>query len=181
MKTAYLKIAMNQSAIKLLNQSLINTVAKEAANSERLRKNYNFHELSETVQRFINIMQPRTYVRPHRHTRLEDKNGFEFFLTLQGKIGVLLFDHQGNITHQEQLGEESENYGIEIAEGTFHTLVALAPNTVMFELKEGPYVPTEDKDFLPQFPTEGTKEAQTQVKTWEALFERASIALLNQL
>lgn len=161
---------MNQSAIKLLNQSLINTVAKEATNSKRLRKNYNFHDLSDTVQRFMNIMQPGTYVRPHRHTRPEDKNGFEFFLLLQGKIGVLLFDDQGNITHQEQLGEESENYGIEMAEGTFHTLVSLAPNTVMFELKEGPYVPTSDKDFLPQFPHEGSSEAQKQVKNWESLF-----------
>ena len=161
---------MNESTIKLLNQSLIDTVAKEAAHSERLRKNYNFHDLSDTVQRFMNIMQPRTYVRPHRHTRPEDKNGFEFFLLLQGKIGVLLFDEQGNITHSEQLGAESENYGIEITEGTFHTLVTLAPNTVMFELKEGPYVPTRDKDFLPQFPDEGTTEAQTQVKNWESLF-----------
>lgn len=161
---------MNESAIKLLNQSLINTIAKEATNSERLRKNYNFHELSDTVQRFINIMQPGTYVRPHRHIRSEAKNGFEFFLILQGKMGVLLFDDQGNITYKENLGDDSENYGIEIAEGTFHTLVALAPNTVMFELKEGPYVPTSDKDFLPQFPTEGTTEAQTQVKNWESLF-----------
>lgn len=161
---------MNESTIQLLNQSLINTVAKEATNSERLRKNYNFHQLSDTVQRFMNIMQPGTYVRPHRHTRPEDKNGFEFFLLLQGNMGVLLFDEQGNITHSEQLGADSENYGIEIAEGTFHTLVALAPNTVMFELKEGPYVPTSDKDFLPQFPDEGTAQAESQVKHWESLF-----------
>lgn len=156
--------------IKLLHQNLINTVAKEAQTSKRLRKNYNFHELSETVQRFLNIMQPGTYVRPHRHTRSEPQNGFEFFLALQGKIGVLLFDEDGQIIHQETLGPQETNYGIEIAEGTFHSLIALAPNTVMFELKEGPYVPASDKDFLSHFPPEGTSAAQEQVKTWEALF-----------
>ncbi len=161
---------MNDLPIKLLNQDLINTVAEAAKNSKRLRKNYNFHELPDKVQRFINIMQPGTYVRPHRHTRSEDINGFEFFLALQGKIGVLLFNEQGEVIHQEKLSPQDNNYGLEIAEGTFHTLVALAPNTVMFELKEGPYIPSSDKDFLSAFPPEGTSEAKTQVKAWESLF-----------
>lgn len=161
---------MTELPIKLLSQDLINTVAKEAENSKRLRKNYNFHDLPDQVQRFINIMQPGTYVRPHRHTRPEEMNGFEFFLALQGKIGVLLFDEKGEVIHQEKLSPQDKNYGIEIAEGTFHTLVALAPNTVMFELKEGPYIPSSDKDFLTAFPREGTKEAQKQVTAWESLF-----------
>jgi cupin fold WbuC family metalloprotein len=161
---------MNHLPIKLINQELIDTVAKEAQTNERLRKNYNFHQLSEKVQRFINIMQPGTYVRPHRHSRPEDINGFEFFLALQGRIGVLLFNEQGELTHQEQLSPQENNYGIEIAEGTFHTLVALAPNTVMFELKEGPYLDKNDKEFLPHFPEEGTVAAQEQVKAWEAQF-----------
>jgi cupin fold WbuC family metalloprotein len=161
---------MNHPAIKLLNQDLINTVAEEAASSERLRKNFNFHQLADKVQRFINIMQPGTYVRPHRHTRPESINGFEFFLALQGKIGVLLFNEQGEVIYQEQLGPQHNNHGIEIAEGTFHTLVALAPNSVMFELKEGPYLSASDKDFLSSFPSEGTPEAQAQVQAWEAQF-----------
>jgi len=156
--------------LKLLNQTLIDTVANAAANSQRLRKNHNFHELSEPVQRFINIMQPGTYVRPHRHTRPEERNGFEFFLALQGKVGILLFEESGTVIHTEQLSPQHHNYGIEIPEGTFHTLVALAPNTALFELKEGPYVPASDKDFLTTFPPEGTPEAQAQVRSWEARF-----------
>jgi len=161
---------MNDLPIKLINQQLIDTVAKQAQTSERLQKNYNFHQLSEKVQRFINIMQPGTYVRPHRHSRPEDINGFEFFLALQGKIGVLLFNDRGDLIHQEQLSPQQNNYGIEIAEGTFHTLVALAPNTVIFELKEGPYLDRNDKAFLSDFPEEGTVAAEEQVKAWEAQF-----------
>ncbi|NBD33472.1 MAG: cupin fold metalloprotein, WbuC family [Cyanobacteria bacterium] len=163
--------------IKLLNQTLLDTVANAAANSQRLRKNHNFHQLSEQVQRFINIMQPGTYVRPHRHTRPDDRNGFEFFLVLQGKVGVLLFDEAGTVIHTEQLSPEQGNYGIEIAEGTFHTLVALARNSVLFELKEGPYIPATDKDFLSIFPPEGTPQAQAQVQVWEAQFTTPPAAI----
>jgi len=163
---------MNDLPIKLVNQDLIDTVANEAANSKRLRKNYNLHQLSDKVQRFINIMQPGTYVRPHCHPRPEDINGFECFLALQGKIGVLLFNQHGEIIHKVQLTPQQTNYGIEIAEGTFHTLVALTPNTVMFELKEGPYLGSDDKVFLPHFPQEGTIAAQQQLKAWEAQFSQ---------
>ncbi|MDR9405355.1 MAG: WbuC family cupin fold metalloprotein [Halothece sp. Uz-M2-17] len=158
---------------KLLNQTLIDTVANAAANSQRLRKNHNFHELSDQVQRFLNIMQPGTYVRPHRHLRPDNQNGFEFFLVLQGKVGVLLFDQSGTILETTQLSYQNHNYAIEIPEGTFHTLVALAPNTALFELKEGPYHPQTDKDFLTLFPAEGTSEAQAQVQSWEAQFADA--------
>lgn len=55
--------------IKRLNQELLDNIANRARSSPRLRQNYNFHELSEKVQRFINVLQPGTYVRPHRHCR----------------------------------------------------------------------------------------------------------------
>lgn len=38
-------------------------------------------------------------------------------------------------------------------------MVALAPGTVLFELKEGPYRPLGDKDFAAWAPAEGTVEA----------------------
>jgi hypothetical protein len=58
-----------------------------------------------------------------------------------------------------------------LQEGHFHTLVALTPAAVMFEIKQGPYVPTADKDFLAQSPAEGTPEAQAQERAWRSLFE----------
>ncbi|MEM8611932.1 MAG: cupin fold metalloprotein, WbuC family, partial [Cyanobacteria bacterium P01_H01_bin.105] len=58
----------------------------------------------------------------------------------------------------------------ELEEGRYHTLIALAPDTVMFEIKEGPYVPAADKDFLKHFPAEGTAAAQQQVQAWAEMF-----------
>ena len=157
-------------SVKLLTRSLITTLCDEALASDRKRKNYNFHEHAEKVQRFLNVLQPGTYVRPHRHVRPEGVNGFEFFLVLQGSIGMVLLDDDGNVLRCEKLESRGEQYGIEIPEGIYHTLVVLEPNSVILELKEGPYQSTVDKDFLQRFPVEGRVECGDYVKTWEALF-----------
>jgi cupin fold WbuC family metalloprotein len=149
---------------------LFDDVALEAIALPRLRKNHNFHNHSDVVQRFINVLQLGTYIRPHRHLRPENSDGFELFLVLQGEVGVLVMDDMGQVLQTERICAQGPTYGIELAEGQFHTLVALAPNSVMFELKEGPYLPIADKDFLPQFPPEGNSEATQQVQEWHRCF-----------
>lgn len=156
--------------VKRLNQELLDNIANRARSSPRLRQNYNFHELSEKVQRFINVLQPGTYVRPHRHCRAGGINGFEFFLVLQGELGIIILDECGQILDTERVSANCSTRGVELPEGTYHTLVALAPDTVMLELKEGPYDPSTDKEFLDAFPAEGTPAAREMVETWQAYF-----------
>lgn len=159
--------------LKRLTQSLLDDLAEQASQNSRLRQNYNFHDLTEKVQRFINVLQPGTYVRPHRHRRSPGVNGFEFFLVLQGKLGMILMGEQGEVIHTELLSAQGATRGVELAEGTYHTLVALTPNTVILELKEGPYTPETDKEFLVSFPAEGTAAAQSQVLQWQSHFPEA--------
>lgn len=158
--------------VKLLTRSLMTTLCEQAQQLPRKRKNYNFHEHSERVQRFLNVLQPGTYVRPHRHLRSEGTNGFEFFLVLQGAIGMVIVDETGAVVRSERLEATGEQRGIEVAEGLFHTLIVLEPNSVILELKEGPYQPASDKDFLPQFPAEGEATCADYIRQWEALFAR---------
>lgn len=161
---------MTDSILKLLDRDTLARVAATASNSPRLRKNHNFHALPDKVQRFINVLQPGTYVRPHRHLRPDGQNGFECFLVLQGAIGFLILDTAGGILRTETLQAGGPTFGIELAEGQFHTLIALEPDSAMFEIKEGPYIPSSDKDFLPNFPAEGTDAARVQVEMWRSLF-----------
>ncbi|NJR49155.1 MAG: WbuC family cupin fold metalloprotein [Leptolyngbyaceae cyanobacterium CSU_1_3] len=161
---------MDSAPIKLLTQDLFDTIAQKASQNSRLRQNYNFHELSDKVQRFLNVLQPGTYVRPHRHTWATEVNGFEFFLVLQGSLGMILMNEQGEVTHTEKLSATGATRGMELTEGTYHTLVCLAPDTVILELKEGPYNPQSDKGFLPMFPGEGTPESRQLIQTWELYF-----------
>lgn len=90
---------------------------------------------------------------------------------LQGALGLLVLDRQGKVLHTEQISAQGPTQGLELAAENYHTLVALVPNTVMFELKEGPYDAQTDKEFLPMFPLEGTPEAHQWVETWVQHFK----------
>ena len=85
-----------------IDQSLFDRVAAVARERPRLRMNHNLHLESDLVQRFLNVLQPGTYVRPHRHVR-EQGTGFECFLVLQGAIGLLIFDGDGQLIERQHL------------------------------------------------------------------------------
>ncbi|MGC8915791.1 MAG: WbuC family cupin fold metalloprotein [Thermoanaerobaculum sp.] len=143
-------------------------LAAKAETAPRRRANLNLHpSLTDPIQRFFNCFQPGTYVRPHRH----EPGRFELFVLLAGKAGVLLFDGEGNVKERVLLAPEGAP-AVEIPGGVVHTLVALAPKTLLFEVKPGPYEPLTDKDFAPWAPPEGSPEAANVLRAWEALFAR---------
>ena len=88
---------------------------------------------------------------------------------LQGAIGLLLFNSEGEMQQQLLLSAKGPTHGIEVAEDQFHTLVALETDSVIVELKQGPYQPAQDKDFLNGFPQEGSTEAARQESQWRDL------------
>ncbi|MBE9187233.1 WbuC family cupin fold metalloprotein [Microcoleus sp. LEGE 07076] len=162
---------MQSPPIKCLTQELLDEVAASSRSSPRGRQNYNFHDLSEKVQRFVNVLQLGTYVRPHRHLRPPAVNGFEFFAVIQGEVGILILNENGQILRSLRVGAAGPTRAVELPEGTIHTLVALAADTVILEFKEGPYDAAADKDFLPGFPAEGSVGARELVRLWEAEFK----------
>jgi len=162
--------ALMPSALTPIDSDLLATVCAAAAASPRLRSNHNLHGLADLVQRFLNALQPGTYVRPHRHLRQDPAAGFEFVLVMQGALGLLLLDASGAVIERRVIAAGGPLRGVELATGSYHTLVALEPNTVMFELKQGPYQPASDKDFMACFPLEGTPEAMLQEQAWRAMF-----------
>ena len=166
---------MTSSPFRRIDQQLFARVAAEARQHPRLRLNHNLHQEQDQVQRFLNVLQPGSYVRPHRHRRNGSGTGFECFLVLQGAIGLLLFNGDGEIQQQLHLNAAGPTHGIEIAEDQFHTLVALEADSVIFELKQGPYQPAQDKDFLYGFPQEGTTEAARQESQWRDLLSGSGL------
>ena len=156
--------------LQAIDQSLFDRVAAVARQKPRRRMNHNLHQESDLVQRFLNVLQPGTYVRPHRHVREQAGTGFECFLVLQGAIGLLIFDGDGQLIERHRLSATGPLRGIELAENQFHSLVALEPDTVMFELKQGPYQTTQDKDFISACPREGSEQAEDQERSWRQLF-----------
>lgn len=138
---------------QLITQSQLDLLSQEALTLPRRRKNLNLHATLEAdVQRLFNALEPGTFIRPHRHAR---ENGWELMVGIRGRLSVLLFDDRGYVIKRSELGPESPHLAIEIPAGCWHSVVALRPQTLMLEIKEGPYIPVSPEDFAPFSPAEG--------------------------
>jgi cupin fold WbuC family metalloprotein len=143
--------------MKLVTQADMAELVSAAQDSPRKRKNLNIHtSLNDPVQRLLNALEPGTYVRPHRHA---DPGKWECFAMLQGRALVLTFDADGSVQERHELVPVGAVRVIEIAAGTWHTLVALEAGTVLLEVKPGPYTPAGPQDFASWAPPEGTPAA----------------------
>jgi cupin fold WbuC family metalloprotein len=136
--------------------------------SGRRRKNLDFHAVaSHPAQRLLNAVEPHSYIRPHRHLEpLKD----ETFVVLRGAFGLVLFDEAGNVTAARVLLPEGEAVGAHVPARTYHCLVSLAPGSVFFEAKAGPYEAATDKDFPAWAPREGAADAPAYLERLRALF-----------
>ena len=144
-----------------INQELLQTVTAKAKASPRQRKNHNFHQLEDPANRMLNAIEPESYIRPHRHLTPPKDEGF---LVLKGTGSCLIFDENGKVTEAYTLDPLDGKWGVDIPAGTYHTILALEPNTVFYEVKPGPYMPASDKDFAPWAPLEETPEAVTYLE-----------------
>lgn len=141
-----------------IDKSLLEQVSQKAKNAPRQRMNHNFHQTPEDLlNRMLNAMEPDTYVRPHKH---ENPDKREAFIILKGSFLIVSFDEEGNITEHVVLSRESGIYGLEIPPRTYHTLICLEEGSVLYELKDGPYIPQTDKIFAPWAPEEGSPDAK---------------------
>jgi cupin fold WbuC family metalloprotein len=136
-----------------IDKDFITPLLEKASNSERKRTNYNFHIYpQDTLQRMLNLLNTGTYVQPHKH---ENPDKREAFIILKGKVAVVEFDDKGNPTESIILEANTKNYGCEIAAKTWHSIICLEDNSVVYEVKDGPYNALTDKDFASWAPVEG--------------------------
>jgi cupin fold WbuC family metalloprotein len=117
-------------------------------------------DLSDPIQRMLNAGYPGSYVRPHRH----GPDRWENFTLIQGAIAVLLFDDKGIVASRTELHRGGIPL-VELPGLIWHSIVFLQPASVVYELKPGPYVPAEDKDFAAWAPSEGQAGA-AELENW---------------
>lgn len=128
----------------IITEELLDKVSSQAKESPRLRMNYNLHEsLDAKTHRFFNAMEPGTIVPIHRH-----RDTAETFMLVRGKMRVVFYDDNKNIIDETILSTYNGNYGVHIPIGIWHWVEILEPNTVTFEVKEGPYHPLTDEDIM---------------------------------
>lgn len=138
-----------------------------SAASPRKRMILPLHRTQDAaVQRMLNFFQPGTYVQPHVHPGLGQ---IETVQVLRGAIGFILFRPDGEVDEIVQLQEGGLGL-IDIEPGLWHGMVCLAPDTVVLEIKKGPYDATTDKTFADWAPAEGDDGAEEYLARMISLF-----------
>lgn len=138
---------MTQSeAPQLVGSEQLAPLLQAAAASTRKRSHLLLHaDQQDQVQRLLIALEPESYVRPHVHGEQ-----WEMIVLLRGRFDFLIFDPQAELV--QRLAMSVASPVVQIPRGTWHSGVALAPETLVLEIKPGPYRPNE---FAPWAPEEG--------------------------
>lgn len=129
--------------MELINKELLDKLTLEAVRNNRLRINYNFHKnLNDKCQRLLNAMEPGTVIPIHHHKVAE------MYIVLRGRLKANIYDDNKNIVESHIIDPKEGNFGVQIEENKWHSVEVLEHGTVIFEVKEGPYIPHETGGIL---------------------------------
>lgn len=150
-------LSPSREKISVINQSIMQNAINSSRLSPRKRIILPFHKSpGDTLHRMLNALQPMSYVQPHRHL---DPPKAESIIVLKGAIAYIQFKRTGKIEKIYHLSADSTEIGIDTEPGIYHTFFAKVEDTVLFEVKPGPYDQGSDKDFAPWAPEEGAESA----------------------
>ncbi|MEZ7913429.1 WbuC family cupin fold metalloprotein [Macellibacteroides fermentans] len=128
----------------LLDTQLLDTITEQAKESPRLRMNYNLHDsLEAKAQRLFNALEPGTVLPIHRH-----RHTAETYILVRGKMKVEYYNQNKELTDTEILDPAEGKYGLHVPAGQWHTVIPLESGTMVFEVKDGPYMPFQPEDVL---------------------------------
>lgn len=145
------------------SQSWIEALVIKGNQSPRLRCHSNIHTShSDPCQSLFNAIGVDSYIRPHRHL-LDPKP--EYLLAVRGVFALITFFDNGVIQNKEYFGTElyqsdkRVSVGVLLQPDVWHTVIALVPNSVLMEVKPGPFLPDLSKDLASWSPIEGSTES----------------------
>ena len=137
--------------MKVVNNELTDRLSTEAKTAPRKRTHFNLHEsLDEEIHRLCIAAEPGTYMRAHRH-----RDKWELMIILRGAMTLLTFDDQGTVLERVELNAEKGSKAYELPVGAWHVFNVSQPDTVMMEVKSGPYIPIPEEDSAKWAPAEG--------------------------
>lgn len=135
-----------------IDNKLLDNLTAQAQASPRLRMNLDLRNSDgDTSQRMLNAIEPESVVPIHRH-----RTTSEVVVMLRGRAVQYLYDEQGRETDAVLLaagaldgeGVPGAVPGMTIAKGQWHRIECLESGTVIFEAKDGAYLPIGEEDVL---------------------------------
>ncbi|MEM9398819.1 MAG: WbuC family cupin fold metalloprotein [Verrucomicrobiota bacterium] len=167
-----MKLAMEniQGEHFFLNAETLTLGLEQSRQSERKRMILPIHRSKDAlVQRMLNFLQPGTYIRPHMHP---EAFASETFLLMQGSLHFILFDQRGEIVAVRFIEAQKPQCLVDIEPKLWHSFVVLEEDTVVLEIKRGPYNANGDKIFPEWAPEEFSREAVHYMQQLEKKIEK---------
>ena len=128
-----------------ITQAILDDLTARAKASERLRMNLDLRNSAEDQsQRMLNAIEPGSPLPIHRH-----RHTSETVVCLRGRLVWEFYDELERIcTERIELSPNGQVVALNIPAGQWHTVRALESGSVILEMKEGAYEPTQDVDIL---------------------------------
>jgi len=129
---------------QFIDDGQLTQLAREARAGSRRRSHILLHENHEDpVQRLLIGLEPDSYVRPHVHSEQ-----WEMIVLLRGRMDVLIFSREAEL--MQRLSMSAGSPVVQIPRGICHSGVALQSESLVLEVKPGPYRPNEFAQWAPE-------------------------------
>ena len=128
-----------------ITQAVLDNLTEQAKASPRLRMNMDLRNSdADKSQRMLNAIEPGSVVPIHRHQKSS-----ETVVCLRGRLVEEFYDELERIcTERIELSPNGPVVALNIPAGQWHTVHALESGSVILEVKDGKYEPTQDCDIL---------------------------------
>ena len=128
----------------IIDQKFLDSLSAHAKANPRLRQSYDLRTTpDDKSQRMLNALEPGTIMPIHRH-----RNTSETMVMVRGKLIERFYDDDGSIT-DEFVMEPCGQYAMaQIEVGRWHSLEVKDEGTIIFEAKDGAYVPLTEEDII---------------------------------
>jgi hypothetical protein len=150
------------------SNDLFDSLIRRAKNSPRSRQFFNIYQHhEEPCQRLLNAINVGSYIQPHRQVNSGKK---EMLVAFMGKFAVIKFSEQGQLDDftffatEKYLDQETTTIGIELDCNCWHAVIAIKPNSVLLEIKAGPFDVSVAKDCSPWSPPTDSKGVDDYVR-----------------
>ena len=140
-KNSVYRVLLNIRILKI-TEDLLDSLTEQAKASPRLRMNMDLrNSADDKSQRMLNALEPGTILPIHRHRNTSETN-----ICIRGHFEDYLYDEKGNLL--EVIDMVPGGVVLNIEAGRWHNLRCLESGTILFEAKDGPYMPLQDEDIL---------------------------------
>lgn len=127
-----------------INQETLDHLTAQAKASERLRMNLDLRtSTDDQSQRILNAVEPSTPLPIHRH-----RTSAETVVVVRGRLIERFYNDAGELTEEILMEVGGDCPVLQIPVGQWHGIEVLESGTVIFEAKDGAYVPLTEEDLM---------------------------------